>query len=245
MPHKSLQGIEAVIFDLGGTLVKLPAPLFEYHRRYLQEVCGAEFNVSDEALVAAQDAANRAIGEYFLQSNVRVDYSLSSEDWFHFNYAFLNALGISENLKERAKQYGRLWDELLRSNPDVLIKGTKEVLEELSNRGYKLGVATNWEDPHERLRKLGIISLFQSIQWTLIEGYCKPSPYMLIMNAHDLQVNPLKCAFVGDDIKRDVEAAKRAGMKPILMDREFTENVHMTESYCVIRNLSELLVLLQ
>ena len=245
MVDTPLKETEAVIFDLGGTLVRLPVHLYEYHRKFLRIICGNEFQVSDEELAAAHDVANRVIGDYLLQLNVKAHYSPSSEDWFHFNYALLKELGISKNLEERAGHYHRLWDEFLSSIPQILVTGAKEVLEELSNRGYKLGAATNWENPSEALSKLGIFSFFQSIQWTLIEGYCKPSPYMLIMNAHDLEVNPLKCAFVGDDVKRDVEAAKRAGMKPILINHAITENVYMNENYYVLKNLGVLLDFLE
>jgi FMN phosphatase YigB (HAD superfamily) len=241
MVHTTFKGIEAVIFDLGGTLVKLPVPLYEYHRRFLQEVCGDEFHVSDETLAAAHDVANGVIGDYFLQLNVKAEYSLSSADWVRFNYALLKELGVSENLEERAKQYQRLWNDLLSSNPDVLIKGAKEVLEKLSNCGYKLAVATNWEDPSEGLKNLDIFSFFQSIQWTLIKGYCKSSPYMLIMNAYNLQVNPLKCAFIGDNVSLDVEAARRAGMVPILLTPKKYEDVQIH----IISDITELLYILK
>ncbi len=116
------------------------------------------------------------------------------------------------------------------------------MLEELSARGYKLGVATNWsEDPYNLLDSSGVGHLFQSRQWTLVKGYSKPSPYMLIMNAHELGVNPLRCVFVGNKVNLDVEAARRAGMKPILLTKPESEEVTDQADYPIIYKLEELL----
>jgi len=85
--------------------------------------------------------------------------------------------------------------------------------------------------------------MFQSIQFSIVPGYCKPAPYMLIQNAREMGVNPLKCAFIGDDVKRDVPAARRAGMYPILIVNERKEIASGDEGLTVIHELNELLEL--
>jgi FMN phosphatase YigB (HAD superfamily) len=52
-------------------------------------------------------------------------------------------------------------------------------------------------------------------------------------------VNPLKCAFVGDSVHIDVEAARRAGMVPILLSQDEYED----EKLHVIKDMIELLEL--
>jgi len=87
--------------------------------------------------------------------------------------------------------------------------------------------------------------MFQSIQYNIVPGYCKPAPYMLIQNAREMCINPLKCAFVGDDIRRDIPAAKSAGMQPILIVNETREIHPDDDGITVINELNELLELFE
>ena len=242
MTHSPLKDITAVIFDLGETLYSLPTSLFECHKSFLREVCGDEFEVSDEALEAANHVAEREISARTLRDNAPADHSFSVEEWVQFDRTILRELGVTEGLEEKAARYQRLWDELLSGNPLVMKPNAREVLEELNRRGYMLAVATNWEqNPRELLESTGVLHLFQSVQYTMIHGFSKPSPYMPIMNAHEMGVNPLKCALVGDSIRKDVGAARRAGMRAILIFPDPTEDPDVPEDVVVIRGLRELL----
>jgi len=66
---------------------------------------------------------------------------------------------------------------------------------------------------------------------------------MLIRNAREMGVNPMKRAFVGNDIKRAVPAAKRAGMLPILVVNWSYDMSSLDEGVSVVHELNELLVL--
>ena len=242
MTHSPLKGITAVVFDLGDTLYSLPASLFETHKRFLREVCGDEFEVSAEAFEAAHHTAEREVSDRLVRENAPVDHSFSVEEWVQFDRTILRELGVTEGLEEKAVHYQRLWDELLSGDPLVMKSNAREVLEELNRRGYKLAVATNWEqNPKELLESTGVLRLFQSVQYTMIHGFSKPSPYMPILNAHEMEVNPLKCAIVGDSIRTDVGAARRAGMRAVLIVTDPTEDPDVPEDVVVIRELRELL----
>jgi len=231
-----------VIFDLGDTLYSLPTSLFETHKRFLREVCGDEFEVSTEAFEAAHHTAEREISEHLVSENIPMDYSFSAEEWTQFDRAILRELGVTEDLEGKAVHYQRLWDEMLSGESLVLKSHAKRVLEELNRRGYKLAVATNWEqNPRELLESTGVLHLFQSVQYTMIPGFSKPSPYMLVLNAHEMGVNPLKCAFVGDSNRKDVRAAKRAGMKAVLIVPDSNNDPNVPDDVVIIRDLRELL----
>ena len=149
---------------------------------------------------------------------------------------------MKEDLEEKAVHYQRLWDEILNGESLVIRPNAREVLEELNRRGYKLAVATNWEqNPQELLESTGVLHLFQSVQYTMIYGFQKPSPYMPILNAHEMGVNPLNCALVGDSIRKDVKSARRAGMRAVLLDPHSIGNPEIPEDVVVIRDLRELL----
>jgi FMN phosphatase YigB (HAD superfamily) len=242
MTSNILEGIKAVIFDLGDTLYTLPYSIADYHMKFLKEVCGDDFIVSYDELDEAHNIADCALGDLIDEIASDPKYALSTEEWVYFDRVLLENLGVHEDIDEKSKRYQSLWNELLTNQPNILRHGAKDVLEELASRGYKMGVATNWmEDPHELLSSSGIRHLFQSLQWTIVRGYAKPSPYLLIMNAHELGVNPLRCAFVGNKLKLDMEAARRACMKPVLLSQSATESLGHGEDILVIEDLKELL----
>ncbi len=242
MPHRPLKGYTAISFDIGGTLIEpFILPVFEVHKKFNIQVCDDDCNFSDEAIANAIDVADEEAWELVPEKDVH--YFFSDADWTERNRIILRTLGITEMLNERASHMQTLWTEILAANPHKLKPDAKEVLEQLKQRGYTLAISTNWYDPRELFSFYGIYDMFQSIQFSIVPGYCKPAPYMLIQNAHELGVNPLKCAFVGDDIKRDIPAAKGAGMHPILIVTEGTEIPLDDEGLTVIHELNELLEL--
>jgi len=244
MPYRPLTGYSAISFDIGGTLIEpFFLPVFEVHKKFIIQVCGDDCSFSDEAIADAIDVAEQEVWELLPENDVH--YFFSDEDWTKRNRILLRTLGITEMLDERASHMQTLWTEILAANPHKLKPGTKEVLKQLKQRGYTLAISTNWYDPRELLNSYGIYDMFQSIQFSIVPGYCKPAPYMLIHNAREMGVNPLKCAFIGDDIKRDVPAAKSAGMHPILIANGTNEIPPDDEGITVIHELNELLELFE
>ena len=242
MPHRPLKGYSAISFDIGGTLIEpFILPVFEVHKKFIRQVCGDECSFSDEEIANAIDVAEKEVWRLVPEKNV--DYFFSDEDWTKRNRIVLRTLGITEMLDERASHMQTLWTEIIAVNPHTLKPDAKETLEQLKHRGYALAVSSNWKNPQELLESFGIYDMFQSIQFSIVPGYCKPAPYMLIQNAREMGVNPLKCAFIGDDIKRDIPAAKSAGMHPILIVNEGRETPPDDNNMTVIHELNELLEL--
>ena len=50
-------------------------------------------------------------------------------------------------------------------------------------------------------------------------GIEKPDPRIFQQACHDLKVSPEDCAFVGNDLVKDIAGARGAGLLPILMRR--------------------------
>lgn len=242
MPHRPLKGYSAISFDIGGTLIEpFFLPVFEVHKKFIHQVCGDDSSFSDEVIADAIDVAEKEVWELVPEKDVH--YFFSDEDWTKRTRVILRTLGITEMLDERASHMQTLWTEILAANPHKLKSDAKETLEQLKHREYSLAISTNWYDPRELLNSYGIYDMFQNIQFSIVPGYRKPAPYMLIQNAREMGVNPLKCAFIGDDVKRDIPAAKRAGMHPILIVNESNEIAFGDEGITVIHELNELLEL--
>jgi len=244
MPHRPLKNFEAISFDYGGTLIEpFFMPVFEVHKKSIQQVFGDEVRFSDEEIAEAIDLADDNVWKGFQDHDKH--YFFSEEDWIERNRIALRNLGVTERLDERARHMQDFWTEITAEFPQDLKPDAKETLEQLKSRGYKLAMSTNWSDPSESLKSRGIDGIFQSIQFSIVPGYRKPSPYMLIRNAMELGVNPLNCAYVGNEIERDVAAAKRAGFHPILVVNEEYDVPHTEEGVTVIHELKELLVLFE
>jgi len=244
MPHTPLKDFEAISFDYGGTLVE---PFFmlvsEVHKKSIQHVFGDDFRFSEVEIAEAIDLADDRIWNGIQDHDKH--YFFSEEDWIERNRIALRNLGVIERVDERAKHMQDFWKEITAGFPQALKPDAKETLEQLRDRGYKLAMTTNWSDPSESLKSRGIGGIFQSIQFSIVPGYRKPSPYMLIQNAIELGVNPLNCAYVGNEIERDVAAAKRAGFHPVLVVNEGYDVPSHEEGLTVVHQLSELLGLFE
>ena len=51
-------------------------------------------------------------------------------------------------------------------------------------------------------------------------GKMKPHREMFLYALNKLEVSPSEPLFVGDQLKEDYEGARRAGLKPLLIDRD-------------------------
>ena len=152
------------------------------------------------------------------KNNVEPHWEPSRDEWLYYDIHFLRNLGLEENLEEIAEQYQQKWDAYLENVRNDLIPGCTQVLEELKAQGYKLGIASNRiGDPSIHLERDHILKLFDAIEYTLVPGYAKPSPYMLLKVAESLRTNPMKCIYVGNMVGHDVIAAQRADMTPVLL----------------------------
>lgn len=217
--------------------------MFFLSLKFITQVCGTNYHFSDEELENALELAEEEMWKDLPLQDI--NYFFSDEDWVERNRIVLRTIGITDNVDEDAQSIQTLWNKIIADNPHRLKPDTKDTLTQLKHRGFSLAISTNWSDPSDTLKSLGIYDFFKSIQYSIVPGFCKPAPYMLVQNACEMSVNPSKCAFVGDDIKRDFPAAKRAGMFPILMVNDDSELPSDDEDLTIIHELNELLKLFE
>lgn len=97
---------------------------------------------------------------------------------------------------------------------------TLAVLEELRQRGYRLGIITNG-NPLLQNRKLDVTGLRLHTDLVMIsgdEGIHKPHPELFRRAAARLGVAPENCVYVGDHPINDIQGAKSAGMQAIYLN---------------------------
>ncbi|MEW6306632.1 MAG: HAD-IA family hydrolase [Verrucomicrobiota bacterium] len=200
-----LQGIEAVTFDVGGTLIE---PWPSVGHVYAEVAARHGVKAPDVATLNRQFAAAwKGKGEF--------DYSKDS--WFA-----LVAKTFGTQLETLPP--GFLEDLYAHFGEPVAWRVRDDVVpafDELASLGLDLGVISNWD---ERLRpllhKLKLTSFLNSITISCDIGFTKPSPVIFEQALKDLGAPPQSVLHVGDNHREDVEGATGAGLHAVRLDRE-------------------------
>ncbi|MBN2230372.1 MAG: HAD family hydrolase [Candidatus Thorarchaeota archaeon] len=240
-----IEGIKALIFDLGGTLYRPVSNLCGLTRDFLIEAeVGTHEDFPDTTIRRAIQEPDEWLTSYMIENEVDQHWQPSNEHWIEYDKLLLKALGVEDT--EVVMQYQSKWDEFVEDSTPEIMNGCKECLEELHERGFKLGIASNrFRDPSKLLMKDSIHGLFDAIEYTNVPGYRKPSPFMLLRLTEELQINPRKCAYIGNIVEQDIVAAERAGMLPILLTwLDPQEYDKITSDVIVIEDIMDLLEIL-
>ena len=123
-----------------------------------------------------------------------------------------------ENIGEIAVQLNEIWREGTADR--IIFPETKEVVLELFRRGYRLGLVSNSissvETPRA-LKELELTGCFETVILSCVVGIRKPNPAILLESTRRMEINPLKCAYIGNLLHRDVQAAKKAGFNRVII----------------------------
>lgn len=185
--------IDAVIFDLNGTLVDDD----HLHVQAWKQLCAEHFRaITDE--------------EYKRDIGGRTNASILS------NTAIFGELDAQQKIA-----YAWRKEELYRALCVTELKqvaGATTLVRALRSRGLKLGVATNApiENRELVLRMLGIHDCFDVVVGEEHVVHGKPHPEMFFKAADAMQVSPQRC-LVFEDSRPGVQAAKAAGMQVIAL----------------------------
>jgi putative hydrolase of the HAD superfamily len=219
---------KAVLFDLGGTLIK-SADVPEVYRKIL-EVYGIE---------AQYEKIAEAHKENEKEFDVETMIKLKEGYWAKWNAQVLERLGVNENREFLAKKIDELWWDYADSG---IYSDAIEALSQLRDKGMKTGVVTNAfeKDYQQTLQKLDLIELNDYLDVVVGIDACdkaKPDRAIFLYAANKLRVHPKAAIFVGDSVKHDYEGAKNAGLKPLLISREGKAPANVE----AIRSLTEIL----
>lgn len=200
--------IKAVLFDLGGTLVKsLPIP--EVMKRIL-ETYGIKR--STEEIEEARKTAEK-------QVDIKELPVLGDEFWFKWNAQILKHLKVHDNVPFLAEKITKLWWHYAEVE---LYPDAEKTLKLLKQKGLKVGLITNGleSDVKEILPKVGLDGFFDVKITSDTVGKMKPSKEMFLHALKKLDVSPHEALFVGDMTEHDYKGAKESGLKALLIDRE-------------------------
>jgi putative hydrolase of the HAD superfamily len=152
-----------------------------------------------------------------------------------------------EKIAPLAGKLTRLWRD--RDGRRVARPDTKEVIIELSRRGYCLGIIANTITETEIpdwLEEEGLSQYFDTVVLSSILGQRKPGPEIYLEAARRAGVDPARSVYVGDNPSRDILGTRLAGfgMAILLMEPDTLAKEPATGEQkpdVIIHELSELL----
>ncbi len=201
---------KAIFFDAGGTLIEGQMPLLELYGAALRL---AGHPVPAVRIVEAYEAAIRA-----MLADKRAADETAATPVRDLNEYLAGTLGLRDRRLQQAV------DEVLFDHPEarhlVCAPGTEQVLAALQARGYRLAVLSNWSvDLPTLLSQLGLRPYLEAVFTSEALGYTKPDPAAFLAALERMDLAPGETAYVGDLYDVDVVGARRAGLRPILLDR--------------------------
>jgi HAD superfamily hydrolase (TIGR01662 family) len=195
--------VEAVIFDLDGTLIDSIDIYFKIVEKALATLNLPQ--VSRQRILAAAES------EDFNWALVLPEAKMDRKD---------------EIIDEAWQIINEIAPQMFRQNVK-LIPGADTILRNLSSRGLKIGLVTSTQRQYLKnkmrpLESAGVDTLFEIIITSDDAHKRKPAPEPLLECAKRLQVNPDKCIYVGDT-QIDIKAGKAAGMQTVSVQTGFDE----------------------
>lgn len=193
-----LTGIDAIIFDMDGTLIDSmwvwEAVDRDFYKKYNLEEPPEEFYLKLEGMSYTESA------QLFL-------------DYFPT---------LAHSLDEIKEEWTKMASE--KYTTEVTLKqGIRGFLEEQRIKGVKLGIATSngIELVEATLKALDIKKYFDSIHTSCEVERGKPAPDIYLLVARELDVKPERC-LVFEDVPMGILAGKNAGMRTCAVDDEFS-----------------------
>ena len=120
-------------------------------------------------------------------------------------------------------------------------KGVIKLIKSLKQHGLKLAIASSGHRKlvHYFLRKLKIVSLFDSIVCAEDITRSKPDPEIFLKAAKNLSLDPAECVVI-EDSTLGVTAAKSAGMKCIAFRNPNSGNQDLSKADLIIDDFRKL-----
>lgn len=115
----------------------------------------------------------------------------------------------------------------------IAFERVPETIHYLYDQGYKLGLISNGKSPFQEnnFHALGLTEFFSAITVSEAAGLRKPDPEIFKYTCNELGCTPNECIFVGDNLKADIEGAKKVGMRTIFFQPNTSVTSASVDSY--------------
>lgn len=232
--------LQAIIFDLGGTLIDWPepeailGPPWVTACKHLRDQFPS-VSVTQEAFT---DTMEKAVSAHW-RTVTEHHHSLPAHAIVRDGLRRLGVMNSPRVVQAILTGYGEAIANLSRPEPEA-----SSTLVGLRNRGLRLGLLSNtwWvADWHDRdLAAHGLIDNFAAVVYTSQIGWSKPHQRAFLEVASRLGVPLQTCLMVGDRLVDDIQGGKSAGMRTVWRR---TGDAEADEADFTIDSLGELLAL--
>lgn len=206
--------IEAIFLDVGNTLrIVVEDPAFQENARQ-QLMSLVEAQEPPDVFFEQLEARWK---QYRSQSKVTLMEASESELWTRWLLPHYPAAKI----RPLAGRLTRLWRD--HDGRHIPRADARETIVELHRRGYLLGIIANTITETEIpdwMESDGVTDYFQTVILSSRVGYRKPDPAIYWLAARKIGVEPIKCAYLGDNPVRDVEGTRAAGFGMMILFEE-------------------------
>jgi putative hydrolase of the HAD superfamily len=220
-----LRDVATILFDVGNTLTWIDLP------RAARLLAAERRPRPLDRLTSAEAVARRVM--YGLPTTMT-----DRDRWSVYVDTIFARLGLADDpglprLRDRLFEVHaaeHLWRHV--------VPGTAETLERIRDRGFRLGVVSNSDGRvPDLLDEVGLAGAFEVIIDSQLVGVEKPDPRIFAIALERLAAPAESAIYVGDYRDVDVVGARRAGLRPVLLDPLELED---GSDFPVIRRLEDL-----
>jgi putative hydrolase of the HAD superfamily len=204
---------KAVFFDFGGTLGSLAPSIDEPWRAWAQVASKFGHGITEARIREVNEEADRRF-----RGQIYAYHGRSADFWRMRDMWVIDRLGI---MSERDDFFDALQAIFGDASLVQLYPETREVLELLRAKGYRLGVISNFTDgliPILEYHRLA--PLFESVTYSQAVGTEKPDPLVFAYALTRAGCNANEAVHVGDSWEGDYLGASRAGLEAVWLNRE-------------------------
>lgn len=227
--------IKVIFFDAAGTLFHIKGSVADVYLQYAEKYGVRPSKELTHAINAAFAQALRdAPPPAFAVNKLEELKQCERLWWFDIVHGVFYRVGMFDGFDEyfdevfEAFSGGKHWD---------LYPETLPVMQELKSSGYELGIVSNFDTRlYTVISELGIREYLDSVTISSLARAAKPSRQIFEYALSQHVVDPQEALHVGDSVHEDLEAARQANLRAVLIARN-EDNVQRVDC---IRNLTEL-----
>lgn len=212
--------MKAVLLDAGLTLLRANPSLGGV---YSGVTARLGLRVPPEAFEAAAEAAFHVMGAEHREGGepgLRTSDDIERESWRRHARRVMDRVPAMAGL-DFGRWFEALYDEFGASRAWEPFPDARPALEALRGAGLRVAVVSNWD---VRLRRIldehGLTPLLDAVVISAEVGWRKPHGEIFRQGLEAVGARPAEALHCGDSVGDDVEGARAAGIRPVLLSRD-------------------------